>query len=576
MADGTSKPIEEIEAGDLVLSVSDRDPESRPVAKRVVQVYHNSPQPIVELRAGDLLIRTTANHPIYVDGRAWTAAAELQRGDRLRTMEGSWLPVESIRLNGHIEPVFNCQVEDHHTYFVGAAGKPGLLVHNYSPSGSPFSNWLSSSAASAADLAVWATNAAGNGLAYAALRARGFTNEYLTTSPEVAPERWGGLASSVLGAVGGAINWLGSLSSGPSPAPVSSAGYLSTVFDTGSIGLYQGTLREDFANGLGIPLDALDWGPAPPPPPLPAGVSSYADLQQRVYEWGVARAHNQARLDLLGQGILPSLALNLPLNEPKLDWSSPHTQSAYEDVQRAIWRAEEETQRQVQWSVDREKRWSALAQGAPLFATAMTAGHGEGGIVWAQKVMDAQFVTPEGQAHPFATPEEVALARAMTDSLVDPWTRFFSPHASFTPGMGGTPASEQLVTGILSGAVFLRAAALAASATSQGVQAYEVGTADALQARSHVGDNISIHHVGQAHAMEQLVPGYSRPTGPAIALPTMEHLQIPSLRGTVSLSPRQVLARDIWNLRNYTNAPNSNLQQSIQLNKQMYPGAFGK
>jgi hypothetical protein len=108
------------------------------------------------------------------------------------------------------------------------------------------------------------------------------------------------------------------------------------------------------------------------------------------------------------------------------------------------------------------------------------------------------------------------------------------------------------------------------------IAAYEVGTAEALYARSIVGDNVAIHHVGQAHALEQLVPGYLRSTGPAIALPTAEHTAIPALRGAINLTPQQVLARDIWNLRNYTNTPNSSLQQLIELNKQMYPGAFVK
>jgi hypothetical protein len=35
-------------------------------------------------------------------------------------------------------------------------------------------------------------------------------------------------------------------------------------------------------------------------------------------------------------------------------------------------------------------------------------------------------------------------------------------------------------------------------------------------------------------------------------------------------------AQDISYLRNYTNAPNSSLQQLIQLNKTTYPGAFAK
>jgi RHS repeat-associated protein len=109
---------------------------------------------------------------------------------------------------------------------------------------------------------------------------------------------------------------------------------------------------------------------------------------------------------------------------------------------------------------------------------------------------------------------------------------------------------------------------------AKGVNAYEVGNYENLLARSHVGDDLALHHVGQAHAMEQIVSGYERPTAPSIALPTGEHRLIPNLRGTVNLTPRQLLARDIWNLRTYTNAPNESLMQLIQMNRDMYPGAF--
>lgn len=128
-----------------------------------------------------------------------------------------------------------------------------------------------------------------------------------------------------------------------------------------------------------------------------------------------------------------------------------------------------------------------------------------------------------------------------------------------------------------------KAAGIAKAATAVGdvaevdrVSAYEVGTYDTLKTRSRVGDELDIHHAGQAHAMEQIVPGYERATGPSIALPSGEHALIPNLRGAVTMSPRTLLARDIWNLKAYTSAPSSSLQQLIQLNKTMYPGAFAR
>lgn len=127
-----------------------------------------------------------------------------------------------------------------------------------------------------------------------------------------------------------------------------------------------------------------------------------------------------------------------------------------------------------------------------------------------------------------------------------------------------------------SGGADLEAAASAAEEIPGAVKAYEVGTADSLRARSVVGDGLDIHHVGQAHPLEQVVPGYSRATGPAIALPEAEHALLPTVRGPYAGTARDQLAKDILDLRNNTNASRSSLQDLIRLNKEMYPGAFTK
>lgn len=44
----------------------------------------------------------------------------------------------------------------------------------------------------------------------------------------------------------------------------------------------------------------------------------------------------------------------------------------------------------------------------------------------------------------------------------------------------------------------------------------------------------------------------------------------------MSLSPRDLLARDIRNLRKFTNAPNQSMKKLIQMNKEMYRQAFQK
>jgi len=76
--------------------------------------------------------------------------------------------------------------------------------------------------------------------------------------------------------------------------------------------------------------------------------------------------------------------------------------------------------------------------------------------------------------------------------------------------------------------------------------------------------------------MEQLVPGYDRATGPAITVPRGEHVTIPTARGSVTGTPRGQLAKDIRDLRNNTNTPNSSLQKLIDLNKSTYPNSFTK
>ena len=108
------------------------------------------------------------------------------------------------------------------------------------------------------------------------------------------------------------------------------------------------------------------------------------------------------------------------------------------------------------------------------------------------------------------------------------------------------------------------------------VTPFQVGQFNSLQRMSKVGDDLALHHAGQKHVMKQIIPGYNLKTAPAIAVPTAQHRAIPNYTGKYSGTARDLLARDIWNLRNFTNAPNSSLQELIELNKKMYPRAFKK
>ena len=108
------------------------------------------------------------------------------------------------------------------------------------------------------------------------------------------------------------------------------------------------------------------------------------------------------------------------------------------------------------------------------------------------------------------------------------------------------------------------------------VRRYQVGTFDELSKLSKPNDGLEIHHVVQKHPAGQIIDGYEQSMAPSIALPRMEHRTIPNLRGDYSGSARDLLSRDIRNLRNYTDAPNSSLKELINLNKEMYSDAFRK
>jgi hypothetical protein len=72
-----------------------------------------------------------------------------------------------------------------------------------------------------------------------------------------------------------------------------------------------------------------------------------------------------------------------------------------------------------------------------------------------------------------------------------------------------------------------------------------------------------------------VIPEYARGDAPAIALPAGEHGLIPNLKGVFSGTPDDLLGRDIANLRDYTGAPESSIQQLLDLIGRSYPDSFG-
>ncbi|MFD7310064.1 polymorphic toxin-type HINT domain-containing protein [Promicromonospora sp. NPDC059942] len=135
LADGSKKPIEEIELGDKVLAadeetgnaVGPRDVTaliSGDGAKNLVTIsISGSGGQISELVATD-------GHPFWIPAEsAWVDAVDLRSGDWLRTSAGARVQVTSVAVSRQYEVVYNLTIRGDHTYYV-LAGEASALVHN--------------------------------------------------------------------------------------------------------------------------------------------------------------------------------------------------------------------------------------------------------------------------------------------------------------------------------------------------------------------------------------------------------------------------------------------------------------
>ena len=121
------KAIETIQVGDTIPCVDHITGES--AEKRVVTTTVNKVNRLIELDIDGEIIQCTETHPFQVKGRGWVNAADLKPGSLVYTKDWNTEIVLSVNLIELDEPVevFNFEVEDCHTYFVGELY---ILVHN--------------------------------------------------------------------------------------------------------------------------------------------------------------------------------------------------------------------------------------------------------------------------------------------------------------------------------------------------------------------------------------------------------------------------------------------------------------
>jgi hypothetical protein len=126
--------IEKLRAGDEVLT---QDPKTGALRYQpIVAVYHNPPNATLRIELDDDVIIATGIHRFWKAGKGWVMARELKPGDRLRTLDGV-STVKSVK-DDLVQPVYNLQVAEGESFFVG---KIGALAHDNSlidPTPSPF------------------------------------------------------------------------------------------------------------------------------------------------------------------------------------------------------------------------------------------------------------------------------------------------------------------------------------------------------------------------------------------------------------------------------------------------------
>ncbi|WP_327730336.1 polymorphic toxin-type HINT domain-containing protein [Streptomyces sp. NBC_00487] len=137
MADGSTKPIEDVEIGDKVAAsdVETDDAQSRTVTRTI---EGEGTKHLVTLtvdtdgRAGDKTstITATDGHPFWLpDVGQWVEAGELEPGQWLSTGSGSWIRITAVATRTTAATVHNLGVAGVHTYHVLAGATP-VLVHN--------------------------------------------------------------------------------------------------------------------------------------------------------------------------------------------------------------------------------------------------------------------------------------------------------------------------------------------------------------------------------------------------------------------------------------------------------------
>ncbi|HET6387009.1 MAG TPA: polymorphic toxin-type HINT domain-containing protein, partial [Armatimonadota bacterium] len=136
MADGTTKPIEKVNKGDLVWTRNSSNGKTE--IKPVLNVSKHTAYDLITIQTGASVtgraedsITGTPGHPFFTPGGEKVPMGDLRVGQQIVSRDGATVVVQA-KTSRHVEEgisVYNLTVEDDHTYFVGTADG-GDWVHN--------------------------------------------------------------------------------------------------------------------------------------------------------------------------------------------------------------------------------------------------------------------------------------------------------------------------------------------------------------------------------------------------------------------------------------------------------------
>jgi hypothetical protein len=119
LADGSSKAIEEVKVGDMVLAFDEATKTLKPDKVKEFFVHEADEYLIVNGR-----LKLTDNHPVNSGGK-WVEIGKLKVGDSLLNAQGKQEKIASMQKVSQKVKVYNMEVNPYHTYIAG-----GIVVHN--------------------------------------------------------------------------------------------------------------------------------------------------------------------------------------------------------------------------------------------------------------------------------------------------------------------------------------------------------------------------------------------------------------------------------------------------------------